>query len=159
MDIRLELEGLREEQKRAEKTVRDLHGTPMFNAIRESTLMVQRTARQLAPVDTGRLRASILPEITQGVRETVGIVGSNVSYAPYMELGTGIFVGRPAYFPPPSALDVWARRHGLASGYVVALAIYRAGGIRGRKFLLRAFQLNLNRIVARLERAIGEIID
>ena len=49
-------------------------------------LMVERDAKKLCPVDTGRLRASITHEI-DGL---TGRVGSNVEYARRIELG---FVG------------------------------------------------------------------
>ena len=46
------------------------------------------------PVDTGRLRASITPDVVQ--RDTVvqGLVGSNVLYAPYQEFGTRYMKGK-----------------------------------------------------------------
>lgn len=42
-------------------------------------------AKQLCPVDTGRLRNSITH---QQVDEKTEIIGSNVQYAPFVELGT-----------------------------------------------------------------------
>lgn len=57
-------------------------------------LRVQRSARENAPVDTGRLRASIayrVESLAAGVR---GIIGSAVHYAPYQEWGTKHFAGR-----------------------------------------------------------------
>ena len=88
IEVRAEIKGLREAQKKAEQLVRDMHGAPMLTAMRMATLIVQRSARQFAPVDTGRLRASITPDIlTRGI-EVVGVVGSNVEYAPYQEFGT-----------------------------------------------------------------------
>lgn len=42
-------------------------------------------AKQLAPVDTGRLRNSITH---QQYDESTEIIGTNVEYAPYVELGT-----------------------------------------------------------------------
>ena len=47
-------------------------------------LMVERDAKKLCPVDTGRLRASITHEI-DGL---TGYVGSNVEYSRAVELGT-----------------------------------------------------------------------
>ena len=51
-------------------------------------------AKGLVPVDTGRLRNSIT-HTTEGATE---VIGSNVSYAPFVELGTG-----PHYQPPQGA--------------------------------------------------------
>lgn len=53
--------------------------------IRKYTLIIERTAKKLAPVDTGRLRSSI-----RGVlRGMVGEVLTDVEYAPFQEFGTG----------------------------------------------------------------------
>src|SRR5512135_1298247 len=103
-----------------DQMARDVTGEPMIEAMRDSTLVVTRSARQNAPVDIGRLRASIVPEVRQRDRIVVGIVGSNVVYAPYQEFGT-----RP-HWPPLAALEVWARRHGLTA-FLVARAISRRG--------------------------------
>lgn len=86
--IKLEVKGLKETQKRMEQAVRDVQGEPVLSAMRDSTLLVTRYAKINSPVDTGRLRASITPSISS-IKETVtGVVGSNVVYAPYVELGT-----------------------------------------------------------------------
>ena len=86
--IDLEVTGLRETQRSLEKAVANLHGAPVLEAFRDATLMVQRDAKIAAPVDTGRLRASITPEVTLEGPDVIGIVGSNVVYAPFQELGT-----------------------------------------------------------------------
>ena len=78
-----------------------------------------------------------------------GIVGSNVVYAPFMELGT-----RP-HWPPRSALEVWARRHG-TTAFLVCRAIARRG-TKARRFLQRAVEENERRIHQLFERA-GRII-
>ena len=50
-------------------------------------------AKDLCPVDTGNLRNSI----THAVEGKSAIIGTNVEYAPYVELGTGAYYsgGRP----------------------------------------------------------------
>lgn len=159
MPIETEVTGLMETQRKLEQVVADLHGSPMLNAMRDSTLMVQATAKEEAPVDTGLMRASITPEVrSEPTGDVVGVVGSNVKYTPYQELGTGTFVGKSAHMPPPSALDVWARRHGMSSGFVVARAIFRAGGIRPKRFLQIGFEKNKDRIQAKIEGAVAEIV-
>lgn len=52
-------------------------------------------AKDLAPVDTGNLRNSISHKVDDG--EPAVYIGTNVSYAPYVELATGIYTegGRP----------------------------------------------------------------
>lgn len=66
-------------------------------------------AKGLCPVDTGRLRNSIT-HTTQG--GNVAVIGSNVTYAPYVELGTG-----RNYSPPPEWIENNAPRgHGTSGG-------------------------------------------
>lgn len=59
--------------------------------LKEACVMVQDTAKQNCPVDTGRLQGSISYEM---VSDHEGIVGSNVEYAPYVEAGTYKMSGR-----------------------------------------------------------------
>ena len=148
--VDIEVNGLLETQRNLERAAANLHGTPVINAFRDATLIIQRDAKINAPVDTGRLRASITPEVKAFGNEIQGIVGSNVVYAPFMELGT-----RP-HWPPVAALEVWARRHGM-NAFVVARAI-ATKGIKARKFLQNAFETNRARIIARIERGIEEAI-
>ncbi len=86
--VKLEVKGLKETQRNLEKAVRELQGAPIMNAMRDSTLLVTRYAKINSPVDTGRLRASITPSVSSMKETVTGIVGSNVKYAPYVELGT-----------------------------------------------------------------------
>ena len=85
--IKAEIKGLKEAQRKTEQVVKDMQGSPFFNAMRKATLYVQRDAKRLAPVDTGRLRASIAPEVRTAMagQRVVGVVGSNVVYAPAQE--------------------------------------------------------------------------
>jgi len=92
--IRAEIKGLKEVQAKMEQLARDVGGTPMRDAMRTATLLVVRDAKINAPVDTGRLRASIVPEVRTLTGTVQGIVGSNVVYAPFQELGTKRMKGR-----------------------------------------------------------------
>ena len=49
-------------------------------------LQIENYARNNAPVDTGALRNSITSEVLAS--EHAVVVGSNIEYAPYQELGT-----------------------------------------------------------------------
>lgn len=51
-------------------------------------LAVQSEARKLCPVDTGRLRASIVSVPSKDSRGPYVDVGTNVDYAPFVEYGT-----------------------------------------------------------------------
>lgn len=135
------VKGLVEAKDKLEQVVTDLRGEEFVRGMRQSVLMVTRSAKMDAPRDTGRLVNSITGEVRQVGKTVQGVVGSNVEYAPYMELGTGTFAGKPAHFPPPAALTTWARRHGM-NPYVVARAIYLRGGLRPRHFFKNAFEKN-----------------
>lgn len=119
--------------------------------MRQATALVTASAKRYAPVDTGLLRGSITPSVSVGATEIKGVVGSNVKYAPFMELGT-----RP-HWPPISALETWARRHGMVA-FLVARAIARRG-LKARKFLQRAFDENRGRIVQIFKDEVNRIID
>lgn len=136
-----EIRGLLETQAKMEQVVADLKGGPFLTAMQQATLLVARTAKQLAPVDSGRLRASITPEIrSDPVGGTVmGVVGSNVEQAAPMELGT-----KP-HWPPRAALETWAKRHGV-NVFVVMRAIAKKG-TKPRRYLQGAFEQNKSEII------------
>jgi len=62
--------------------------------MRQGTTIVALEAKRLSPYDTGRLMSSITSEVRGISMDVVGIVGSNVEYAPYQELGTKWMRGR-----------------------------------------------------------------
>lgn len=147
------VKGLIETRKKIELAAAELHGQPLIDAMHAATLRVERSAKQNVPVDTGRLRASIASEIrVEGLGGTSvkGVVGSNVVYAPYVELGT-----RP-HFPPIGALEAWARRRGM-NAFLVARAISRRG-TKGTRYLQRAFEQNQVEIVRILGYAVTGIV-
>jgi HK97 gp10 family phage protein len=85
MSVRAEVKGLLQARKKIEQMVRDMAGDAFLQAMKNATLIVQRSAKQNAPVRTNRLRASIVPEIRREGMAVMGVVGSNVSYAPKVE--------------------------------------------------------------------------
>src|SRR5688572_21692526 len=106
MPDKTEIKGLVETQAKLEQVVSDLRGPALLNGMRQATSLVTADAKRLAPVDTGRLRASILPQIRQEGTRTLGVVGSNVLYAAAVELGS------KAHAAPAGPLKLWARRKG-----------------------------------------------
>ena len=60
-----------------------------------ATALVERSAKEDCPVDTGRLRASI----TSSVTGNEGKVGTNVEYAAAQEFGTNNIPAHPYLFP------------------------------------------------------------
>ncbi len=123
-----------------------------------ATLVVTRSARKNAPIDRGPLRASIVPQVVTRDRTVQGVVGSNLVYAPFQELGT-----RP-FTPPWKPLFEWALRKvrgdrkaagALAAGARMAI---RARGIRAKRFLQRALEGNARRIYRIIGNAVGKIV-
>ncbi|MFA5053892.1 MAG: HK97 gp10 family phage protein [Parcubacteria group bacterium] len=159
-DIGVKVTGMKELQAKQEQMVRDLGGTPMLQAMKKATLLVEAAwKRSLGAytgdefsggVDTGQYRASIVPDIADRDGQIVGIVGTNLAHAPYVEYGT-----KP-HWPPPGALEVWARRHGMDE-YIVRKAI-SVKGTRAHKNAERAFNDNLDKIKQYIGDATGEIV-
>lgn len=65
--------------------------------VAESAINIDREAKNLCPVDTGRLRASIHPEFSADGLDAQ--VVTNVEYSQYVELGTSRQPAQPFLFP------------------------------------------------------------
>lgn len=63
----------------------------MKQAMEMSCLLVERSAKEKAPKDTGALRRSIESKVEGDGKDIVGIVSTPLEYAPYVEYGTGLF--------------------------------------------------------------------
>lgn len=61
-------------------------------ALEEVGLVAERFAKLMTPVDTGRLRNSITHRISSGGTEVY--IGTNLPYAPYIELGVSTWNGQ-----------------------------------------------------------------
>lgn len=70
-------------------------------ALEKIGLLAEGYAQMKCPVDTGNLRGSITHEVDAG--EKAVYVGTNVEYAPYVELGTSKMDARP--FLRPAATE------------------------------------------------------
>lgn len=60
-------------------------------AMEQACILVENEAKIKCPVDNGLLRNSITHYIEDNPNELIGVVGTNVEYAPYVEFGTGIY--------------------------------------------------------------------
>lgn len=78
---------------------------PIGKAIVGATVRIERRAKQLCPVDTGRLRSSITHALDRDARGLVGVVGTDVDYAAYVELGTSKAGAQP-FLRPALAAEV-----------------------------------------------------
>lgn len=90
-------------------------GERLESAMEKAVQLVEREAKERAPIDTGNLRASIASEVRTDVESAVqGIVGSNVEYAPFQEFGTSKMGASPFLQPAIEAnrkqiLDLFMR--------------------------------------------------
>ena len=79
------------------KMVLDLFNDATKRGLDAIGATAERYAKKDCPVDTGRLRNSITYE-TRTLQKEV-YIGSNVEYAPYVELGTSRMAARPYLRP------------------------------------------------------------
>lgn len=153
----VKVDGVVTVEKELDRVATALTGPPMVKGIRAALLPLMRSARTFAPAFTSRLRGSIVPAVFSLADAIKGVVGSNLVYAPFQELGTGTFAGKAPHFPSPSALQVWARRKGL-NAWAVAISIFRRGGLRPLRYMQRAFEQNKDVVVRIIEGAVARIV-
>lgn len=119
-------------------------------AMTAGSLLIEGTARSLAPKDTGRLAGSITHAITGGGANLTSTIGPSVAYGLYAEKGR-----RAGKMPPIAAIAPWARRHGI-DPFVLARSIARKG-TKGRPYMLPAFNQNVSRVVSLFEK-VGAVV-
>ena len=80
------------EIKNADRLIQKLNNISnmdLVNTMNKATELVHAQAKTLAPVDTGILSGSIHLNVLQAGTVLQGKVYTNLSYAPYVEFGTG----------------------------------------------------------------------
>lgn len=154
-----QVQGLAETQAKLNQVVLDMRGEEFRDALRRATLLVTEDARRAAPVDTGRLRASILAEIRQSGTTTLGVVGTNVKYAAAVENGS-----KP-HWPPKGPIRQWVQRVLKKRGkelesvtFLVQRAIAKRG-TKPRKFLQGALEANRENIKTLLGNAVTRMVN
>lgn len=122
---------------------------PAAQAVMQTGNRVLNRARQLCPVDEGRLRGSLTLEIRMTVNGPIARIGSNLDYARYVHEGTGLFGPRHDYIRPVSASVLrWPAKNnsgsgprrfsgGSTAGFVFSM---RSKGTPPRPFLLDALR-------------------
>ncbi|HEY0891267.1 MAG TPA: HK97-gp10 family putative phage morphogenesis protein [Nocardioides sp.] len=70
---------------------------------------IERDAKRACPVDTGRLRASITHKVERDDQGVSVRIGTGVTYAPWVELGTSRTPAQP-FLRPALANEVGRRR-------------------------------------------------
>ena len=131
----------------------ELLNKPLKDFFDRAATTVQGKARVKAPVDTGHLRTPIQYELDTAsppLRAKVGLLDAQAGSGLWlkgraMEYGTGrqgddAVSHKGGHWPPGGALERWGKRHGGASGYAIAAAIGKAGGLRPRPYLRPGLQ-------------------
>jgi hypothetical protein len=96
-EFTVRIEGLEAALKKIDKS---LWAGPLRTFFNRALVTVQGRARELAPVDTGLLRASIgygsqgIYEIDSATPPMYAKIGTRVFYAPFQEFGFGNYAGR-----------------------------------------------------------------
>lgn len=98
----------------------------LVKCVRSGVLDIEREAKRLVPVDTGRLRSSITHDVTEKIGEVTGRVGTNVKYGPFVEYGAGQ-IGRRTAQAQGVYAPTWYK-YGPKEGHYVPLG--RAPGLR-----------------------------
>jgi hypothetical protein len=127
-----------------------LTALPMKHALTRAGMIVEKGAKERVHADVGRLRNSITYVVDPSPIPTFVQVGTNVFYAPFVHEGR-----KPGKMPPVSALEPWAKKHGL-NAWAVAISIMRHG-IKPNPFLKDALEAGRGEIVATLKYAAEEI--
>lgn len=84
----IEFEGLQE----VLDSIEELGDTSQLeNALGKACALVERSAKQKAPKDTGALIRSITSKVETNGGQIQGVVFTPLEYAPYVEYGTGLF--------------------------------------------------------------------
>lgn len=118
-DIKVEVIGLKEGTRKL-TNISENTANEVIRTVFKSSQNIERRAKNLAPVDTGVLRARIETEIMN--KGFTADIMSNADYSAFLEFGT------KAHFPPVGALVGWARRNGMSGKeYLIARTIARRG--------------------------------
>lgn len=86
--MNIELEGLDEVFDSLDSLVDE---TKLKKAMQKCCAIVERSAKEKAPKDTGALRRSITSRVDSAGLDIEGVVYTPLEYAVYVEMGTGLF--------------------------------------------------------------------
>jgi hypothetical protein len=128
----------------------------MARAVNETAVTFTRIARNYAPIDKGALRASLSSGITfaqPSQNPMMAVVGSNLKYAVYQEMGTGVYAGNGPIRPKRAKMLRWKSKSGK---WIFAKSVK---GSKPRKFMQKARDEITPIFESRLKEASGEIIN
>lgn len=123
-----------------QKLIDELLPEALAKGLEKAGQIVENDAKRNCPTDDGQLKASITHVVDTD--ESSVSIGTNVEYAPYVELGTGQFSedGRKTPWKFQSADGTW----------------YTSIGQKAQPFLTPAVDENLDKIVEQFENLLKE---
>lgn len=127
------------------------------DAMNKAVILVQGQAKNLCVVDTGALRSSIHTEVKKSAQEVIGRVYTGMSYAPYIEFGTGS-KGNGTY---PYKTKVNLHYRGTPWVYTPdgGETFYRTEGQVAKPFMYPALKMNEKTIKAMFKNGMKESIN
>lgn len=128
MDITINNE---EVERKIQELIEDALPEAIETGITKACLVIEKEAKKKCPVDDGQLRNSI----THKVDKLEGQVGTNVEYAPYVEIGTGIYSTKGS-----GRMTPWVYRD--AEG-----KFHKTKGMKAQPFLKPAVDNNKDKIL------------
>lgn len=131
----IEFEGI-EEVLDSIDSLADLEG--LQSALGKACAVVEASAKQKAPKDTGALARSI----TSKIEDTEGIIFTPLEYAPYVEYGTGLFAEEGGRSTPWIYKDDKGEWH-------------KTSGQKPHPFMRPALEENREKIINILKEGIG----
>ena len=148
--LTIEIEGAKELIRVIEGVDRGLKGNRLREAWERMVEMIGSSAREYAPFDLGYLLASIMEEVLEVDDAPLGVIYSDLFYAPVQERGTD------PYFPDLYALEDWAFRHD-KTAWGVALAIL-GRGVPAKKFFQRSLLENQDEVFELVGNFVAQIL-
>jgi HK97 gp10 family phage protein len=117
-------------------------------ALTRSALIIQRMARQEAPVDMSRLRNSIAIQ---------PLGGFGIAVTPKANYSVAVHEGSRPHWVPIKSLEGWARRHGFESAWPLAYAISRRG-TKANPYMDRAAAKGTDDVQREFDNAVDRIL-
>jgi len=169
MSFDVNITGMSEIQDEIKK-MSEIVSKEVSNELQASVMKISSDAKRAAPINFGKLRGSIK---WNKESELTYSVGAYVSYAPYVEFGTGPLTTIPSGYSTfasqfqqksggkfkdmVNALTLWVERKGIGNGknakglaYIIALSILKKG-MRPQPYLIPAFEQEQKLLIERLK--------
>lgn len=109
---KLDVQGVLEVREDNRQAIANAIDKALMRGLEKVGLVAEGYAKRLCPVDTGRLRNSITHQINDSEKSVY--IGTNVEYAPHVELGTYKASAHP--FLAPAAQDHAAEYRAIIEG-------------------------------------------